>query len=129
VHRVIAEAHLERWLNLSEESPDGKARQAAYFSAEPVKNEIRWAADRSIRSPGYTTRRGTPGDRNIFAMCFSLMHDFDALLEQMHLIGPLINPSPWGYQGDPGVVYEVARNRALQATRRGTLAGRGTWVP
>jgi hypothetical protein len=62
-------------------------------------------------------------------MCFSLMHDFDALLEQMHLIGPLIHPSPWNYQGDPGVVYEVARNRALQATQGGAPAGRGTWVP
>ena len=129
VHRVIAQAHLEKWLNLSRESPDGKARQAAYFSDEPVKNEIRWAADRSIRSPGYTTGRITPGDLNIFAMCFSLMHDFDALLEQMHLIGPLIHPSPWNYQGDPGVVYEVARNRALQATQGGAPAGRGTWVP
>src|SRR6202035_4716733 len=75
VHRVIAEAHLEKWLNLPRESSDGKARQAGYFSDELVRREIRWAADGSIRSPAYMTGRTTPGDRNIFAGCFLLMLD------------------------------------------------------
>ena len=126
VHRVIPNAHLEKWLNLSTESPDGKARQAAYFSDEAVKNEIRRAADRSIRSPRYVAGRVTLDDRNIFAMCFSMMRDHDALLEQMRLIGPVIHPSGWSYLKDPSGAYERARNRALQATQGGTPAGRGT---
>lgn len=117
VHKVIALAHLERWLNLPREYPDGKDRQRAYFSAKPVQEEIRRAADRSIRSASYVTNYFTPADRNVFAMCFSLMHDYDAQLEQMHQIGPLITAIPWQYQGNPGWAYEQARSRALLATR------------
>jgi hypothetical protein len=114
VHRVIPLAHLEQWLNLPRESADGKDRQSRYFQAEPVKDEIRRAADRSIRSPGYVAGKATPLDRNIFAMCFWLMHDYEAQLEQMRLIGPLIQASPWHYQGDPGWAYERARTTAME---------------
>jgi hypothetical protein len=123
VHVVIPQAHLEKWLNLPRESDDGKARQAQYFRDEQVGGEIRQAAERSIRSPQYQVSRYTPSDRNIFAMCFSLMHDYDAQLEQMHLIGPLIQASPWNYQGDPGLAYERARTRAVAAQGAAPDAG------
>jgi hypothetical protein len=110
-HKMIALAHLEQWLD----SPRGDA-QRSYFLAEPVKAEIRAAADRSIRSPRYAAGRFAPIDRNVFAMCFRLMRDYDAQLEQMRLIGPLITTHPWHYQGKPGQAYERARLLALQKT-------------
>jgi hypothetical protein len=116
VHKVIPLAHLEQWLNLPRESADGTDRQRAYFRDEKVGEEIRRAADRSIRSPRYAAGWYTPGDRNVFAMCFWLMQDYDAQLEQMRLIGPHIKPVPWQYQGDPGLAYERARTTALKAT-------------
>jgi hypothetical protein len=107
-HKMTALAHLEQWLDLPRES------QPSYFLAEPVKAEIRAAADRSVRSPSYAAGLLAPTDRNVFAMCFRLMHDYGAQLEQMRLIGPLITPHPWHYQGNPGQAYARARLLALQ---------------
>jgi len=121
VHAVVPMAHLEKWLNLARESDDGKARHLQYFRDGQVGAEIWRAADRSIRSPRYQPSQYTPSDRNIFAMCFFLMHDYQAQLEQMRLIGPLIQASPWNYQGDPGWAYERARTMAQQAV--GLLRG------
>jgi hypothetical protein len=97
-----------------------------YFRGGAVGAEILRAADRSIRSPRYPGNRFTPSDRNIFAMCFSLMEDYNAQLEQMRQIGPLIQASPWNYQGNPGWAYERARTRALTAIPG---AGAGAWPP
>ncbi|MGD0605693.1 MAG: hypothetical protein ABSA53_19115 [Streptosporangiaceae bacterium] len=126
VHVVIPLAHLEKWLNLPRESDDGKARQQEYFRGGAVAADILRAADQSIRSPRYQLSRFTLSDRNIFAMCFWLMKDYRAQLEQMRQIGPLIQASPWHYQGNPGWAYERARTRALTAMQG---AGAGAWPP
>lgn len=115
VHKVIAMAHLERWLELAREPDGGEERQRAYFLGELVREEVYRAAYRSVRSASYATSLYAPADRNVFAMCFALMRDYGAQLEQMRLIGPLIQAIPWQYQGDPGLVYEQARARALRA--------------
>lgn len=114
VHKVVAMAHIERWLYMSRESDDWKERQRAYFRQDPVKNEIRQAADRSVCSPYYRPGRLTPGDRNIFAMCFWQAGDYPAQLEQMRLIGSLNQKFPWSYLGKPGQAYERARIKALE---------------
>jgi hypothetical protein len=126
VHVVIPLAHLEKWLNLPRESDDGKVRQLEYFRGGAVAAEILRAADQSIRSPRYLRNRFTPGDRNIFAMCFWLMKDYNAQLEQMRQIGPLIQAVPWRYQGNPGWAYERARTRALTAIQGASTGG---WPP
>lgn len=109
-HKLVALAHIERWLDAP------KDQQPAYFRDEAVQAEIRAAADRSVRSPLYAGGVVDPVDRNPFAMCFYLMRDYDAQLEQMRLIGPHITAAPWQYQGRAGRAYERARQRALQAT-------------
>jgi hypothetical protein len=124
VHVVVPLAHLEKWLNLPRESGDGEARQLQYFRDGQVRAEIWRAADRSVRSPRYQPDQYTPSDRNIFTMCFFLMQDYQAQLEQMRLIGPLIEASPWKYHGDPGRAYEQARTRALQVI--GVAQGSGS---
>jgi hypothetical protein len=118
VHKVIALTHLERWLSLPEEPGNGAERQRGYFLQEAVRKEVRRAADRSIRSARYQPHRLTPGDRNVFAMCFWLMRDHEAQLEQMRLIGPLIQAHPWHYLGDPGCAYEQAHTWASEITRK-----------
>ena len=128
VHRVVALAHIEMWLD----SPKGEPQQT-YFRAEPVKQEIWAAARRSVLSPGYI-RNGTVLswlDRNCFAFCFRLMQEYGPQLEQMRLIGPHVTESPWNYQGKPGVFYEKHRQFAFQQLYRtpappwATFAGQG----
>jgi hypothetical protein len=109
-HKLVALAHIERWLDLPKE------QQPAYFHAEAVRAEIRAAADRSVRSPLYTGGRLDPVDRNPFAMCFYLMRDYEAQLEQMRLIGPHITAAPWQYLGKAGRAFERARQNAQEAT-------------
>lgn len=118
VHKVVALAHIERWLNLHRESADGVARAGAYFADDQARQEVYRAADRSVRAANYAGKMFTAADRNVFAMCFWLMGDYDAQLEQMRQIGPWIQAIPWQYQGDPGPSYERARAAALQAVGR-----------
>lgn len=119
VRQTIPLAHIERWMHLSQEVADWKERRRLYFLGEPAKEEIRAAADHSIRSPHYVPGKLTPAERNVFAWCFGLMQDYQAQLDQMELIGPLFQKAPWHYQGDPGLVYEQARERAVKAVRSG----------
>lgn len=108
-HKLIALAHIEMWMDAEEE------QQPAYFNAEPVKAEV-WAARRSILSPDYR-RDATAlswGERNIFALCFRLMGEYEAQLEQMRLIGPHVTSAPWAYQGKAGVIYEKHRQFAFK---------------
>jgi hypothetical protein len=126
VHVIVPTAHLEVWRYFTHglvagtpEHKAGQEHQIKYFRDEAVGAEVRLAANRSIRSPGYRPCHSTPWHRNFFAMCFRLMHDYPAQLEQMDLIGPMITPTPWGYQGRPAAAYERARARALAATQAG----------
>lgn len=106
VHTVIAKAHIEGWLDLS-----SKEERRAYFEQDDVKQEIRAAAARSIRSPEYRLADSPMqwSDRNAFAFCFFQMDDWDAQLAQMQIIGTRITEAPWHYLGDPGPRYERAR--------------------
>jgi hypothetical protein len=126
VHVIVPYAHLEVWLRFTHalkagtpEHAQGRERQITYFRGEAVKAEVRLAADRSIRSPAYRPFPSTPTHRNVFAMCFGLMHDYAAQIGQMDLIGPLITKIPWAYQGRPAAAYERARAKALAAVRAG----------
>lgn len=114
VHVVVARAHLETWQNVLREYPDGRERQSRYFSDEAVRQEVRRAADLSVSSPRYLVHKASAADRNVFAMCFWLMRDSGAQLDQMRRIGSLIQQIPWGYQGNPGQIYGQARADALR---------------
>ena len=126
LHYVIPLAHIERWLDLSSEPNDGKVRARGYFRAEEVRAEIRQAALRSIYSPRYVPSLNTISERNAFAMALRLMHDYAAQLDQMQLIGPLIQRAPWHYHGDPGAAYERARHAALDGIGE---PGASDWRP
>jgi hypothetical protein len=103
VHTLLPRAHLEQWLWLARQ-PEDRKRQVRYFDDQVVRSEVRRAAGLSIDSPNYQAHKTTPSDRNVFAMCFWLMRDFESTLGQMQLIGPLIQRFPWAYRGDwPGI--------------------------
>lgn len=114
MHRVVALAHLEQWLDQSREAQNGQRPQRAYFRRHEVATEILRAADRSIRSFAYVPSRATPADRNAFAMCFYQMGEYLAQLKQMNLMGQQVTPVPWHYlAGTPSAAYERARTAAL----------------
>lgn len=109
-HKVIALAHIEAWLDRSAE------KQRTYFSQPAVKDEVRAAAARSIRSPRYQVADSVLqwSDRNAFAFCFRQMGDWDAQLAQMEIIGTRITQAPWQYlSGGAGAAYERARQHAV----------------
>jgi hypothetical protein len=111
VHKVVALAHVEMWLD----APRGQAQQG-YFGSGAVGQEVMDAARSSILSPDYA-RSGSVlswADRNIFAFCFRLMHEYAAQLEQMRLIGPHVVAFPWEYQGKPAQKYEEHRRTAFK---------------
>lgn len=116
VHKVIASAHIERWLSRNRQ-PDGGGRAGWDFWDCEVKTEIHQAADRSIRSPDYAPGVHEAADRNFFAMAFWLMRDYEAQLEQMNAIGARVLPLPWQYQGPPDWAYKRARSAATKAVK------------
>jgi hypothetical protein len=110
MHKVVALAHIEMWLDAAKEE------QKTYFRSPAVQQEIWAVARKSVLSPAYT-RPGSVlswADRNIYAFCFRLMHEYGAQLEQMRLIGPYITVHPWQYMGNAGQKYEAHRQFAFQ---------------
>jgi hypothetical protein len=111
-HKWLAYAHIECWID-----EDTNAAQQQYFLRPEVKQEVLASAQRCVLSPNYVVRDLTIrscADRNIYALCFSLMHEYQAALDMMRLIGPYVTPSPWYYQGKAGEKYEVHRQRAFK---------------
>lgn len=110
VHKVVALAHIEMWLDTTQGPP-----REVYFHAPAVKKEVQAAAERSILSPAYAQSGSVLSwsDRNVFAFCFRLMGEYAAQLEQMQLIGPHLTEFPWQYQGKPADRYETARLHAF----------------
>lgn len=120
-HKVVALAHIEQWLDLGSD----RNRQAVYFFDESVKLQIRSAADRSIRSPHYDRASSVLQypDRAAFAFCFARMHDFEAQLAQMDIMGERFALTGWIYKNvDAARGYETDRQRALQRVAGGATA-------
>jgi hypothetical protein len=105
--RLIAEAHIERWLAL----PRGEAR--SYFTQPAVRAELNAAADRSIRHPAYQYRPGWPLTHNTFAFAFALAQDRGAARQQFEIIGDRVTEQPWGYlRADAAKAFAKMRRAA-----------------
>ncbi|MEV5742376.1 hypothetical protein AB0L30_20180 [Microbispora rosea] len=103
--RLVAEAHLEKWLSLDRGEDD------EYMTRPDVRAELRAAADRSVRHPAYRRRPGWPEDHNVFACAFVLAADHVAARERFEALGDLVTETPWRYLGDPGGI--CARMRQI----------------
>lgn len=110
--RLTATAHLERWLDLK------SGEDTAYLGSAEVRAELRAAADRSVRHPGYERRPGWPSPHNSFAMAFSLAGDWAAAAEQFDAIGDLMTEFPWQYTPFPRRKFRKLRDRARAETGR-----------
>src|ERR1700729_506980 len=128
---IAADRDLERAAELDPEDPTphalglwaalglslGQAELLRRFGEVDRRHRWHLGAYRAM-SQGMASKWGGSNERLLeFAMCFRLMRDYPAQLEQMDLIGPMITRLPWGYQGRPRAAYERAREMALTKAR------------
>jgi hypothetical protein len=91
---VIAEAHLERWLDF-----DSGGQREAYLRDPQVVGEIWQAGQRSVLHPAFTNRAGWVWVRSVFALMFSMTGQWAAAASQFTALGPLGSDYPWDYVG------------------------------
>ena len=108
---LVPNGHLEQWV--AERMDKNSAVHASrYFQQADVQAEIKDAYARYLGAP---VRQPTPNEgwyRELFAACFYLMGDREALRTEMQSIGPGIQQIPWTYLGSPVVAYQSAREAA-----------------
>ncbi|MGQ5262441.1 hypothetical protein ACTWLT_16990 [Micromonospora sp. ZYX-F-536] len=89
---LVAEAHLERWLEF-----DTDREWAAYRRDNPVADEVMQAAQRSVLHPDFVNRPGWVWVRSTFALMFSLTEQWSAAASQFAALGNLGTDYPWAY--------------------------------
>src|SRR5919201_1968806 len=104
VHRLICDAHMERFLYLAAWEHDEQGANN-YFRRDDVRREIIDAAERSVWAHEYQPSRRAVIDRNVFAFCFSLMGDSKAAKREFEAIGPTVTREPWVLLGEPVTVF------------------------
>lgn len=92
---VLAEAHLERWLDF-----DTDRERTAYVRSAPVVDEIMQAGQRSVLHPDFVDRPGWVWVRSSFALMFSLTEQWSAAASQFSALGNLGSEFPWTYADD-----------------------------
>ncbi|MDP9951537.1 MULTISPECIES: hypothetical protein [Streptomyces] len=105
--RLVAQAHLERWMDDSDDRPSG------YLRSAEVRDEILAAADRSVRHPDYRPGFHWVGDHNGFAGALSLGGHYREAAPYFRTLGDKATELPWGYWGDREVQFLKHRRRAL----------------
>jgi hypothetical protein len=104
---LVAEAHVEHWLDL-----DGE-QERAYLAAAPVRDELVEAAHRSIWHPEFGRAGGWVQATSAFAMAFSLVGDQQAAAASFSLLGNLAARFPFQYLG--GELTAAIRERRARA--------------
>jgi hypothetical protein len=101
IHTLIAEAHLERWLDLAGHGDD-------YLRSVPVRNELREVAERSVASPQWRSHRFELFDRSIMALALGLAGD-EAACAQFDWLDGRMSDHPWAYLRNPVRTYAQLR--------------------
>ncbi|MEU5905319.1 hypothetical protein ABZ780_13185 [Micromonospora sp. NPDC047467] len=95
---LIAEAHLERWLEF-----DTERERTTYLRSSAVVDEIMRAGQRSVLHPDFVDRPGWVSVRSAFALIFSLTEQWGPAASQFTALGGLGTDYPWDYvDGPPG---------------------------
>ncbi|MEU0039007.1 hypothetical protein [Streptomyces sp. NPDC006333] len=105
---LVAEVHLERWLDL----PAGQER-TGYLRQAHVRSELVEAAERSVLHPHYRPAYGWVTVQGNFAALFSLMGDTLRAAAHFRALGNLATEYPWTYLGEPADAYAEHRSAAL----------------
>ncbi|MCC9307115.1 hypothetical protein LN042_08375 [Kitasatospora sp. RB6PN24] len=106
---LIAEAHIEHWLDLP------KADDAAYIRSPEVVEELRRAAAASVLHPDYSPTESPYPALNAFALAFWLAGDRASARQLFERIGDHPTRFPWAYYGNPGQVFANARQECMKA--------------
>ncbi|WP_033343683.1 hypothetical protein [Catenuloplanes japonicus] len=110
---LVPVAHLEHWLELSEEE------DTAYLRSKAVRDEIYEAAHRSVWHPAFRRTIGWVYVTNVFAGIFSLLEDQRAAAGQFAALGPLASRFPWSYIGrDEGETFMWRRSMAINGAAK-----------
>jgi len=107
---LVADAYIEHWFELV------PMQRGPYFAA--ARDELHYAAHRSIWHPGFPRSAGWVHAASTFAMAFSLSGDEQAAASTFSLLGNLASDRPWDYLGQD--VAAVVRARRLRAFGGGT---------
>lgn len=105
---LVAEGHLERWLDL------GRGEKGAAYLREPqVQQEIMTAAARSVLHPDCRSGPAWPIAHGAFALIHSLVGNYPAAAHHFRALGQFATRFPWSYAGDPATVFQQYRATAL----------------
>ncbi len=101
---LVAEGHLERWIDLP------SAEREPYLRQPALRQEIRDAAERSVLHPASRRDYRWLVVQNTFAMASSLAGEYDDAAVHFRALDNHATRFPWGYLGDPATGF--ARHRA-----------------
>ncbi|MGW1029172.1 hypothetical protein ACWD4J_36760 [Streptomyces sp. NPDC002577] len=105
---LVAEAHLEHWLDLR-----NKDKRAEYLRQAYVRSELIEAAQRSVLHPAFQRPYGWVSVQGTFAALFSLIGDTESAAVHFRAMGNLASEFPWNYLGDPTEAFTRHRAAAL----------------
>jgi hypothetical protein len=109
---IVAQAHLEHWLDL-EQGPDD-----LYVRHAEVLGELRRAARASVFHPAFAPTSSPYTALNAFAMAFWLADDKETAGRLFERIGDHATKAPWRYRGDPERVFAVARQDCVKKRKK-----------
>ncbi|MGW2649535.1 hypothetical protein ACWC2T_32620 [Streptomyces sp. NPDC001393] len=104
---LVAEAHIEHWLDLKSEA------RTEYLRRPNVHAELTEAAARSVLHPQFRRPYGWVMVQGAFAALFSLMGDLASAAVHFRALGGLASQYPWNYLGKPAEAYVRHRDAAL----------------
>ncbi|MFE5241442.1 MULTISPECIES: hypothetical protein [unclassified Streptomyces] len=105
--RLVAEVHLERWLD---DSGEGHSR---HLRSAQVRDEILAAAARSVQHPDYRPGFDWVADHNTFAGALCLGGHHREAAPFFRTLGDKATASPWEHVGDKEVQFLKHRRTAL----------------
>jgi hypothetical protein len=105
---LVAEAHLEHWLDLG-----GPGPRTAYLRRPHVHRELVEAAEHSVLHPQFTPTPGWVTIQGVFAVMFSYTGDRARAAAHFRALDGLASPYPWNLLGHPATVYVSMRAAAL----------------
>ncbi|MEY9859450.1 hypothetical protein ABH935_005080 [Catenulispora sp. GAS73] len=109
---LVAQAHLEHWLDL-EQGPDD-----VYIRDAMVLKELHQAAEASVFHPAFAPTSSPYIALNTFAMAFWLADDKETASRLFERIGDHATKAPWRYRGDPERVFAMARQDCVKKRKK-----------
>lgn len=107
---LVAEAHIEQWLDLGGDAPGRE-----YLHNPYVRQSLIDAASRSIGRPDYAPARNPYLGFNTFAFAFSLAGLFPAASHAFAATRGVVTKAPWQFLGQPLDAYVRWRDTSRKA--------------